>query len=436
MKRHDTPNDVARELAKHAPRRLRNILDPAVGSGALLRPLSLQLKKQGSKVFCIDSDATAISQARDSLSLLIPTGVSYINADFLNWSQGKESIFDCIVMNPPFAAGKSELRQVHLSHDLRKVAGRDRFMPLEAAFVCHAIELLRENGRLLTVLPCSIVMSESTQWLRDLLLSVGRIRFVHELPPRSFPNVESRMYLFIFDKAGRQRKIILFNHDLADPERLDLWLGNQNRVERLDFGYHRATEKLKRLMHQERFGWQTVGDMAVIIRGDIDSPLGSACAVHTSDFVNGFWRRSQQQKSPKLRNLDRCIRRGDLLVKRIGRDCHRSLGRPISLQGMPCSDCVLIIRPKHSRVSTRLLFSLKILLEMEWSKSLLERGTGASYISHDSLRNLPIPTKLHECFPKTFASFVAAQNGRSPDRLRRAIRHAVSRLDRIVRTNP
>ncbi len=395
-----------------------------------MKPFASLLKRQKSQVSCIDSDAGAISQAENALCPLLPAGVSYINADFLTWSQGTSSVFDCIVMNPPFAAGKSHLRQVRLPHQLCGLARGDRFMPLEAAFVCRAIQLLRESGRLLAVLPCSIVMSQSTQWLRDLLLEIGAVRFVHELPPRSFPNVESRMYLFVFDKGVRQRKIILFNHDLAAPERLDLWLRDESRIERLDFGYHRAAERLESLIRHERFGWRALGDMVVILRGDINSPLGPTCAVHTSDYSNGFWRRSNRHKSSTFRNWEHTIRRGDLLVKRVGRNCHRSFGRALSLQGMPCSDCVFMVRPRDSGISTRLLFSLQVLFELEWSKPLLERGTGASYISHESLLKIRIPTKLHECFPKSYASFVSAQKGRSGKRLRRAVRYAACRIDR------
>ena len=36
--RHDTPLSVATVLAKHAPRSARSILDPCVGSGALVEP--------------------------------------------------------------------------------------------------------------------------------------------------------------------------------------------------------------------------------------------------------------------------------------------------------------------------------------------------------------------------------------------------------------
>ncbi|HEX4147069.1 MAG TPA: N-6 DNA methylase [Pirellulales bacterium] len=432
--RHDTPNDVACELAKHVPARLRYVLDPAVGSGALLMPFTKQLREQSSRVFCVDLDETAISRLPSALRARLPRSAAYINADFLSWSHSADlPSFDCIVMNPPFAAGKPSLRRVVLSRELRRVAADDRFMPLEAAFVCRAVDLLREGGRLLAVLPCSVVMSQNTQWLRNLLLGAGAIRFVHELPPRTFPGVESRMYLFVFDKGMPQRKIVLFNHDLADPERLDLWLRKDRLIERLDFGHHRAFQMLNRLMLHRRFGWQAVGDVAVVLRGDVGSPQGVTCAVHTSDYDGGFWRRSGRHKKSAVRRKDHAIRRGDLLVQRVGRDCHRTFGRPTNLETMPCSDCVLLVRPNAPELSTRLLFSLRAIFELPWAKPLLERGTGASYVSHAGLLKIPVPMRLSECFPKTYASFVESQRRRSQTASRHAVQYAARALERICR---
>jgi hypothetical protein len=239
------------------------------------------------------------------------------------------------------------------------------------------------------------------------------------------------MYLFVFDKSARQRKVILFNHDLADPERFELRLRKEKPIDRLDFGYHRSGQLLERLMQDERLGWQRLGDIAMVLRGDVSSPLGPACAVPTSDFANGFWKRAPRHKLPQAFNPDRTIQRGDLLVKRVGRDCHKSFGRPLSLLGMPCSDCVLIVRPKNPRISTQLLFALQSLFETHWSGPLVERGTGASYVSLNSLLTLSIPTKLHERCPKTYASYALAQNRRVSGRSNRATRFAARQLDRI-----
>lgn len=431
MRRHDTPDDVARELARHAPRRLRRILDPSVGSGALLKPLTSILSKRESRVLCIDSDSRALQCAECTLSPLLSQQIRYVNADFLQWSRNVYPVFDLIVMNPPFAGQKSQLRRIKVVRRDREVCIRYRFMPAEAAFVCRAIELLRAGGRLLAVLPSSVVSSETTEWLREHMFRHGAIRFVHELAPRSFPNVESRMYLFVFDRAKKQRNIILYNHDLADPERLDLRRATNNGIRRLDFGYHKAIQKLTRLVEEERFGWRPLRDVAVVLRGSVKSPFGSETVVHTTEYSKGFWTFENQRQIAVSGDRDRTIRPGDLLARRVGRNCHRSFGRPLGLVGFPCSDCVLIVRPKDSHNSLQLLFAVQVLLEVNWAGPLIERGTGARYITHESVLDLAIPTKLHKCFAGTYALFVEAQWRRSFWKWRIALCRAVRRIERI-----
>ncbi len=396
-------------------------------------PMLGRLKEQRVKTFCIDTDSAAIAQLRRTFRQKLLGNCKYINSDFLRWSHNPQlQRFDCIVMNPPFAADKSQLRQLELTGRFREIAGPNRYMPLEAAFVCRAVEVLRNHGRLMAVLPSSIVTSDNTQWLRDSLLEIGAIRFVHELPPRCFPSVESRMYLFVFDKNDRQRRVVLLNHDLADPERLDLNLRNGTPVTRLDFGYHRAFGKMKELNSQERFGWQQLRDLAVLLRGDVASPLGPTCAVHTSDYTKGYWRRSDRHRVQPAGKQERRIARGDLLLQRVGRNSLKTLGRPKGLSGLSCSDCVLLIRTKDPHASTRLLFSLQALFAVNWTRALLERGTGASYISHERLLELSIPTKLHECFPRTYASYLAAHGRKSFGKMLKAAQVAGKYLERVV----
>jgi len=426
--RYDTPEEVASRLTRHAPRKIRKILDPSVGSGVLLEPLLERLKKQATQIICVDSDPKAISQVQSSFRSYSFKKLSCINADFLKWSAGRKGDFDCIVMNPPFGATKADLRKISLSRALQEHAGRQLAMPLEAAFLCRAIELLKDGGRLLAVLPASVIMAESSHWLRALLLNVGAVRMVHELPPRCFPTVESRMYLLIFDKGASQRSITLLNHDLIEPERMTISPADHRLVKRFDFGFQKANEFLRRLKRYKKFGWKSVGDVATVFRGNVKSPLNGKICVHTTDFHGGFWTLKHWESSNSRLAATSSIRRGDLLIKRVGRDCHKTVGPPISIVGSPCSDCILVIRPNNHRESMELQFSIQSILRTGWARPLLEKGTGASYISQKSLLELTIPMNLHERFPQTFARFVAAQRSKSSRNSEKAVLSAALSL--------
>lgn len=410
MKRHETPHSVAAELAKHAPRHLETVLDPAVGTGALIAPLLQRFRNQNTLLHCIDIDGKVINQLRKSPTLQFPESATFVKADFLKWScrSGCPS-FDCVVMNPPFAAGKLNLlRTSDFGFD-----DVNRSVPLEVAFTMKAVNLLNDNGRLLAVLPCSVVMAEKCQWLRDWLLANGAIRFIHELPPRSFPCVESRMYLLVFDKGKRSRKITLYNHDLFAPEKLELPLKKGVEVNRFDFGFHNAQINLKKLTMRSELGWKRLGDIAQVFRGSVASPQGPKTAVHSCDFKSGFWKRSARHRIRFCNMKDRRICLGDILVKRVGRECHLSFGKAIALTGIPCSDCLLVIRPNSRHESHRILFALQVLFSLEWTKALIERGTGATYVGQNGLLDLSVPVELYSFFPKEFQIFDDGQKNAS-----------------------
>lgn len=422
MKRHDTPHDVASVLARHAPKTIRALLDPAVGAGNLIAPLCTRMKNQATELYCIDSDLAAVDSIRASYQDLLPSRAKLIHSDFLEWSKRHEKLrFDCIVMNPPFAATKASL------HRLERPAGDGgtgttwRWMPIEAAFLCRAMDLLEQQGRLLAIVPCSIVMSESLQWLRDEVLSRGAIRFVHELPPRCFRGVESRMYLVVFEKGARQRQISLLNHDLLEPEHVKLQLA-KSPISRLDFGYVNASLQIDDLRRIKGLKWMPLSEVASVTRGDINSPRGPKCAVHSTDFRNGFWRASERHDASIVESDERRLQPGDILMSRVGRNAHRSCGRGIGIQGMACSDCVIIVRPKNKRMGTRILFALRAVLSQEWAKPLVERGTGASYISHQSMLDLPIPFGACERYPKLFERFERSERVKASRQSAAAIR--------------
>jgi len=427
LSRFDTPIEIASELARHIPQKLDRVLDPSAGGGALLLPIAETLRENNSKVYCVDSDPDAISDLRECLPDFLIQQTIVILDDFLQWSKSqKNPSFDCIIMNPPFAAKLDALTPIAFSVERgeRKVR---KLVPLEAAFVFRSLSLLKEGGRLLAVLPSSIVMGQSLHWLRDLMKDSGAIRSVHELPPRMFPKVESRMYLLVFDKGKEQRKLKLFNHDLKEPHQLDLWLTRSNRLPRWDYGFHKASNNLAVLQGQENLIWQPLSDLTKIYRGSVISPIKSDLVIHTTKYVEGYWQSRTISKQVSGDGDPRFVKKGDILVKRVGRNCSKSFGIYNGNSDQECSDCVYIIRPNPSVSSLSILFSLKALTSFLWAKPLLERGTGASYISRESLEGLSIPTKLNKFYPREYRRFGSAN--RRKGNLSKYINEVVSRLE-------
>ena len=118
---------------------------------------------------------------------------------------------------------------------------------------------------------------------------------------------------------------------------------------------------------------------------------------------------------------DRRICLGDILVKRVGRECHLSFGKAIALSRLPCSDCLLVIRPNAREDSYRALFALQTLFSFDWAKSLIERGTGATYVGQEGLLELELPMGLHLIFPVEYKRFLKGQALLSSNRVDQAI---------------
>src|SRR5438105_2397712 len=104
---HYTPIDVAYALAKHAPKKLSSLLEPAVGTGILLQPFEKLCERSLDRIVCVDTDQKALNQVKATFGS-VAKSFEAICTDFLQWSELRHQtnppeLFDCVLMNPPFA---------------------------------------------------------------------------------------------------------------------------------------------------------------------------------------------------------------------------------------------------------------------------------------------------------------------------------------------
>lgn len=437
--RYETPLEVARTLARHAPKRIDSILDPAVGQGALLEPLAGRLASTRS-VVCLDADASVLGAVKARFGSQLGRKLRLLNADFLVWSAAmrlKEfGGFHCVVMNPPFSAKKEAQFRIDVTDDFPSSRIGVRYMPVEAAFLLRAVRLLRPGGRLLALLPRTLVSSTNTAWLRELLISTGCVRYVRELPAYTFKSVEARIYLFVYEAGLRQGRVVMCNHELRRPEKLIAQKVDLTNETRLDFsflkahGWYRALEK-----SFPQLTWTPLEKLAFLYRGGVDSPEGARRALHTCDYRDGFWRPSQRRPGLRRDGSQRGARRGDLLMKRVARNCAASVGLLLKVSGRACSDCLLIIRPRRPALRLKVLFTLRVLLASSTGAALVERGTGARYISATWLARLRVPINLASWYPRHYDAFKEAVRRRDIESMRVVERYIQQHLMFRVRRN-
>jgi tRNA1(Val) A37 N6-methylase TrmN6 len=404
-----TPNDVARALAKHTPRKITRLLEPAVGTGILLEPLKQRL--YSSEITCIDRDSEALAQLRLRFSPLFWPKLKIVQGDFLKWSdkvkcRSDEDGFDCVLMNPPFVAKRSEFVDLDCVREMPGIGEDIKRVPVEVAFIIKAIRLLRPGGRLLAVVPSSIVTSLSTTWLRDYLLQVGSVRYVHELPRYTFKEVSARVYLFVYQKQAKQHSVLLLNHDLAKPESILISKVELKGDLRLDYSFHSARRQLDELIKmRRRLMWRPIRAVAKVLRGHIKSPAGAQFAVHTTSYNGGFWELGSRGQYLARGDTEQHIKSGDLMIARVGKNCSSSCGIVTNAAGYAASDCVIMIRPHEQRARLKLLFAIRTTFGMEITPSLIERGTGAPYLTVAELPHVMIPINLADIYQRDFSKY-------------------------------
>lgn len=398
MERHETPIALANALSEYAPKELKRILDPSVGNGILLEPF-LRRETGGLAVTAVDIDALPLRTLSARLGIRRGCVLRVVHADFLEWADniGRDGFdsFDCVVMNPPFASRRRDWKGTGGESAVESFRCQlPAKAPIEANFLVRAITLLRAGGRILAVLPASAITARGFGWVRDILCTTGAVLNVHELPRYTFPGVESRIYLLVYEKASKQGKMLLMNHDLLRPESMSLDGNLVKRAGRWDFAFHSASAQYRELRTVKSLDWRPLKDLSVVWRGKVETPPHGSRVIHTTNFVDGFWR-SEICGVPSLRSSDpHRLLPGDILIQRVGRSCSRAVGLGVGVDGFDLSDCVFGIRPVRGISTARVLVGLRVLMALPFAPALLERGTGASYIVKEELERLEIPYGL------------------------------------------
>ncbi len=414
MRTYYTPNEVAKVLARHAPKNTTSILEPSVGDGILLEQLIKRFNGSLKHVVCIDKNKDAIKTIEKKYKPILGNILRIEENDFFYWAppltnKGLE-IFDCIIMNPPFSGRTENWLDIGLLNEFNDINTKHRSLPIELLFILRAIKLLKYNGRLLAVVPSSLVSWHRTRWLREYILNFGAVKYVHELPKFTFSNVEARIYLFIFQKSAKQNYLTTYNHDLIKKNKLIISKNDLYKAMRFDHSYYFAYYKYENLIKSTpELGWTKLDEIATILRGKIGLTSNDRNAVHTCDYKDGFWfinkeRRNQMKKGKS----DTGVQANDILITRIGRNCTNYLGMAIRCEGYSCSDCILIIRPNINNLYRDLLLALRVLLTADVGSKLLERGMGVTYITKADLFQLYVPIKIAQVMPKLFSMYCKA----------------------------
>ncbi|MEU6280853.1 N-6 DNA methylase [Streptomyces sp. NPDC047028] len=192
-----TPAELARLMADLAGP-ARTLLDPACGTGALLRAVDAH---PGQELYAQDSapDLAALTALR--LALHARGTVRGAVGDTLRADAYPELRADAVLCHPPF--NERNWGHDELAYDARWEYGFPARTESELAWVQHALARLTDGGTVVLLMPPATASRRSGRRIRADLLRRGALRAVVALPVGAAPPYNIPLHLWVLRRPGK-----------------------------------------------------------------------------------------------------------------------------------------------------------------------------------------------------------------------------------------
>ncbi|WP_247671592.1 N-6 DNA methylase [Micromonospora sp. M61] len=221
-----TPDDLADLMIGLASVGGGSVLDPAAGSGAILRAA---VRAGSTSVYGQELDPDLAKLASLWLALHDVSG-EVSTGDSLRTDAFAGRTVDAVVCHPPF--GATNWGDEELGHDPRWIVGTTPRTEPELAWAQHALAHLRVGGHAVLLMPPTVASRRAGKRIRGELLRRGHLRAVIALPPGVAAPHGVPLHLWVLRRAAtdapppaRALLIDAAGGDLADtaPRVLDAW---------------------------------------------------------------------------------------------------------------------------------------------------------------------------------------------------------------------
>ncbi|GGM04867.1 hypothetical protein GCM10010129_55530 [Streptomyces fumigatiscleroticus] len=201
-----TPAELAGLMADLAGD-ARTVLDPACGTGALLRAVA---PRPGQELYAQDSAAELAALTALRLALHTPATVHGAVGDTLRADAHPGLRADAVLCHPPF--NERNWGHDELAYDARWEYGFPARTESELAWVQHALARLRDGGTAVLLMPPAAASRRSGRRIRADLLRRGALRAVVALPVGAAPPYNIPLHLWVLrrpDRAAAQPEVLL-----------------------------------------------------------------------------------------------------------------------------------------------------------------------------------------------------------------------------------
>ncbi|MCX4731629.1 N-6 DNA methylase [Streptomyces sp. NBC_01363] len=201
-------------LVETGERPARTVLDPAAGTGALLRAVGRPAALYAQET---DPDLAALTALRLALHTDTGCALAARTADTLRADAFPQLAADAVLCHPPF--NERNWGHDELAYDPRWEYGFPARTESELAWVQHALAHLREGGTAVLLMPPAAASRRSGRRIRADLLRRGALRAVIALPAGAAPPYGIPLHLWVLRKpgSGRHPSPELLFVDTAEP---------------------------------------------------------------------------------------------------------------------------------------------------------------------------------------------------------------------------
>lgn len=208
-KAHLTPDPLARLMADLADVRGAEVLDPACGTGSLLRTAS----EDGAVGLYGQEIEPATARLAQALVGLVPSGAPgrVVGGGSLTADAFAGHLFDAVLCNPPF--NQRDWGADELAYDERWAYGVPPRSESELAWVQHCLAHTRPGGRIVVLMPPAAASRPSGRRIRRELLRRGALSAVIGLPVGAAAPLHVGLHLWVLqrpDPEAAQRQRVLF----------------------------------------------------------------------------------------------------------------------------------------------------------------------------------------------------------------------------------
>ncbi|WP_216591052.1 N-6 DNA methylase [Streptomyces brasiliscabiei] len=192
-----TPGELAELMAELAGP-ARSVLDPACGTGALLRAVAA---RPGQELYGQDTSRELAALTALRLALRTTSTVRTAPGDSLRADAHEHLRAEAVLCHPPF--NERNWGHDELAYDPRWEYGFPARTESELAWVQHALARLEDGGTAVLLMPPAAASRRSGRRIRADLLRRGALRAVIALPVGAAPPYNIPLHLWVLRRPGK-----------------------------------------------------------------------------------------------------------------------------------------------------------------------------------------------------------------------------------------